>query len=61
MGAHRTAGPGTSTENLSTLIYKDAFQFGEFAYSAALALVLTVFVAVVSGAQYRILRRQEYA
>jgi raffinose/stachyose/melibiose transport system permease protein len=54
-------GPGTSTETLSTLIYKNAFQFGEFAYSAALALVLTVFVAVVSGAQYRILRRQEYA
>ena len=54
-------GPGTSTENLSTLIYKNAFQFGEFAYSAALALILTVFVAVVSGAQYRLLRRQEYA
>jgi raffinose/stachyose/melibiose transport system permease protein len=54
-------GPGTSTETLSTLIYKDAFQFGEFAYSAALALVLTVFVAVVSGAQYGALRRQEYA
>ena len=54
-------GPGTATETLSTLIYKNAFQFGEFAYSAALALVLTVFVAVVSGAQYRILRRQEYA
>jgi raffinose/stachyose/melibiose transport system permease protein len=54
-------GPGTSTETLSTLIYKDAFQFGEFAYSAALALVLTVFVAVVSGAQYAALRRQEYA
>jgi raffinose/stachyose/melibiose transport system permease protein len=54
-------GPGTSTETLSTLIYKNAFQFGEFAYSAALALLLTVFVAVVSGAQYKILRRQEYA
>lgn len=54
-------GPGTSTEVLSTLIYKDAFQFGEFAYSTALALVLAVFVAVVSGAQYRLLRRQEYA
>jgi raffinose/stachyose/melibiose transport system permease protein len=54
-------GPGTSTETLSTLIYKNAFQFGEFAYSTALALILTVFVAVVSGAQYRLLRRQEYA
>jgi raffinose/stachyose/melibiose transport system permease protein len=52
-------GPGTSTETLSTLIYKDAFQFGEFAYSAALALVLAVFVGVVSGAQYKLLRRQD--
>jgi raffinose/stachyose/melibiose transport system permease protein len=52
-------GPGTSTETLSTLIYKNAFQFGEFAYSAALALLLTVFVAVVSGAQYKLLRKQE--
>lgn len=54
-------GPGTSTETLSTLIYKNAFQFGEFAYSTALALVLTVFVAVVSGAQYKLLRKQEQA
>jgi raffinose/stachyose/melibiose transport system permease protein len=54
-------GPGRATETLSTLIYRNAFQFGEFAYSTALALLLTVFVAAVSGAQYRILRRQEYA
>jgi raffinose/stachyose/melibiose transport system permease protein len=54
-------GPGHATETLSTLIYKDAFQFGQFGYSAALALVLTAFVAIVSGAQYRILRRQEIA
>jgi raffinose/stachyose/melibiose transport system permease protein len=52
-------GPGTSTETLSTLIYKNAFQFGEFAYSTALALLLALFVAVVSGAQYYVLRRQE--
>jgi len=54
-------GPGYATETLSTLIYRNAFQFGEFAYSTALALMLTVFVAVVSGAQYRLLRSQEYA
>ena len=52
-------GPGTSTETLSTLIYKNAFQFGEFAYSTALALLLALFVAVISGAQYHVLRRQE--
>lgn len=54
-------GPGYATETLSTLIYRNAFQFGEFAYSTALALLLAVFVAIVSGAQYRLLRRQEYA
>lgn len=54
-------GPGHSSETLSTLIYKDAFQFGEFAYSIALAIVLTIFVAVISSGQYGLLRRQEAA
>jgi raffinose/stachyose/melibiose transport system permease protein len=54
-------GPGTATETLSTLIYKNAFQFNEYAYSVALAIVLTVFVAVISGGQYRLLRRWERA
>jgi raffinose/stachyose/melibiose transport system permease protein len=54
-------GPGNATDTLSTLIYKNAFQFNEFAYSVALAIVLTVFVAVISGGQYRLLRRQEDA
>ncbi|MFI5955451.1 carbohydrate ABC transporter permease [Cryptosporangium sp. NPDC051539] len=52
-------GPGHSTDTLSTLIYKDAFQFGEFAYSIALAIVLTIFVAIISSGQYWLLRRQE--
>ncbi|WP_235018241.1 carbohydrate ABC transporter permease [Thermomonospora echinospora] len=50
-------GPGTATETLSTLIYKNAFQLDEYAYSVALAIVLTVFVAVISGGQYRLLHR----
>ena len=33
-------GPGYATETLSTLIYKQAFVFGEFGYSTAVALVL---------------------
>jgi len=52
-------GPGRASETLSTLIYKNAFQFGEFGYSIALALVLTVAVAVLSAGQYRLLRAQE--
>lgn len=46
-------GPGHSTETLSTLIYKNAFQFGEFGYSTAIAVVLAVIVAAVSAVQYR--------
>jgi raffinose/stachyose/melibiose transport system permease protein len=49
-------GPGDATETLSTLIYRNAFQFGEFSYSIALAIVLAIFVAVISGGQYRLLR-----
>lgn len=48
-------GPGHASETMSTLIYKNAFQFGEYGYSVAMALVLTLFVAILSGAQYRLL------
>jgi raffinose/stachyose/melibiose transport system permease protein len=52
-------GPGHATDTLSTLIYKDAFILGEFGYSIALAVVLTVIVAVVSTGQYALLSRRE--
>ena len=52
-------GPGNATETLSTLLYKNAFQFNEYGYSVAIAIVLTVFVAVISSGQYGLLRRQE--
>ncbi|WP_211489659.1 carbohydrate ABC transporter permease [Georgenia thermotolerans] len=48
-------GPASSTNSLSTLVYRNAFQYGEFAYSAAMAVVLTVFVAVLGVIQYRFL------
>ena len=51
-------GPGGSTDTMSTLIYKNAFQFGNFGYGIAIALVLSVFVAVISGSQYALLGRQ---
>lgn len=54
-------GPGHATDTLSTLIYKDAFTLGEFGYSVALAVVLTVIVAVVSTGQYLLLARHEGA
>jgi raffinose/stachyose/melibiose transport system permease protein len=52
-------GPGHATDTLSTLIYKDAFTLGEFGYSVALAVVLTIVVAVVSTGQYSLLARGE--
>ncbi|GAB3277234.1 carbohydrate ABC transporter permease [Kineosporia babensis] len=52
-------GPGHATDTLSTLIYKDAFTLGEFGYSIALAVVLTVIVAVISAGQYAFLSRRE--
>lgn len=54
-------GPGHATDTISTLIYKDAFTLGEFGYSVALAVVLTVIVAVISAGQYAVLSRNERA
>jgi raffinose/stachyose/melibiose transport system permease protein len=54
-------GPGHATDTMSTLIYKDAFTLGEFGYSIALAVVLTIIVAVVSTGQYVALSRNERA
>ena len=54
-------GPGHATDTLSTLIYKDAFTLGEFGYSIALAVVLTIIVAVASTSQYFVLARNERA
>ncbi|CAM5565177.1 carbohydrate ABC transporter permease [Streptomyces aurantiogriseus] len=54
-------GPGHATDTISTLIYKDAFALGEFGYSIALAVVLTIIVAVASTGQYLLLSRNERA
>jgi len=50
-----------ATDTISTLIYKDAFTLGEFGYSIALAVVLTVIVAIASASQYTFLSRNERA
>lgn len=51
-------GPGGATETLSTLLYKSAFQFNEFGYGIAMALVLAVVVAIFSVLQYRLSNRK---
>jgi raffinose/stachyose/melibiose transport system permease protein len=51
-------GPGGATETMSTFLYKNAFQYGDFAYGIAIAVVLTVLVAILSSGQYLLLGRQ---
>lgn len=50
-------GPGGSTETMSTLLYKSAFQFNEFGYGISLALVLAIVVVFFSVAQQRMSRK----
>jgi raffinose/stachyose/melibiose transport system permease protein len=59
--AATNGGPGYATETLSTVLYKQAFVFGKFGYSTAIALVLALFVAAVSLVQIYYLRSREVA
>jgi raffinose/stachyose/melibiose transport system permease protein len=59
--AATNGGPGYSTETLSTVLYKEAFVYGHFGYSTAIALVLALFVAAVSLVQIQYLRSREVA
>ncbi|MDQ4490830.1 sugar ABC transporter permease [Sinomonas sp. ASV486] len=52
-------GPGSASETLATQVYKQTFVSGRFGYGAALALVLTALVAIVSVLQIVILRAGE--
>ncbi len=52
-------GPANSTETLSTLIYRFAFNSGQFSFAIAIAVVLTILVSIFAFAQYAILRRGE--
>jgi raffinose/stachyose/melibiose transport system permease protein len=49
-------GPGHATEVPSTLIFREAFVFGRYGYSTAVALVLALVVGAVSLLQLRALR-----
>jgi raffinose/stachyose/melibiose transport system permease protein len=52
-------GPGYATETVATVIYKKAFVYGQFGYSTALGLVLTVVIFLISIVQVSVLRRRE--
>lgn len=49
-------GPAQATETLATQIYRQSFALGQYGYGAAIALVLTVLIAVVALAQIFLLR-----
>ena len=57
--AMTNGGPGYATDTLSTVLYKQAFVYGKFGYSTAVALVLAIFVAAVSFIQIGYLRARE--
>jgi raffinose/stachyose/melibiose transport system permease protein len=52
-------GPGYASETLSTLIYKQAFVFGKYGYSTAVALVLALLVSGLAILQMRYLQSRE--
>ena len=54
-----TGGPGDATETLTTQLFKQGFAANRYGYGAAFALVLTVFIAVISLTQILVLRRRE--
>lgn len=53
-------GPSGKTDTASTIIFRNAFQYGEFGPSIALALILTVAIGLISLAQYRPLLKREF-
>lgn len=52
-------GPANTTNSLGTLIFRDAFQFQQFGYSLAAAVILSLLVAIASVAQYLLTNRQK--
>ncbi|GHF34742.1 sugar ABC transporter permease [Amycolatopsis bartoniae] len=51
-------GPAEATETLATQVYRQSFANGNYGYGAAIALVLTVLIAVVALLQIFVLRRR---
>ncbi|MBY6060991.1 carbohydrate ABC transporter permease [Microbacterium esteraromaticum] len=52
-------GPGGSTHTLTTLMFREAFTFGDYSGGVAMGLLLLVLVAAISAVQYRALLKRE--
>lgn len=57
--AMTNGGPGTSTQSISVLIYKQGFSGSQYAYQSANAVVFFVVVAAISLFQTKILEKRE--
>ena len=52
-------GPGTSTQSISVLIYKQGFSGAQYAYQSANAVIFFIVIAVISLFQTRVLEKRE--
>ncbi|WP_407271272.1 carbohydrate ABC transporter permease [Radiobacillus sp. PE A8.2] len=52
-------GPGTTTESISLLIYRGAFQDGDFAYQSANAVIYLIAIVFISVVQIYFLQKRE--
>ena len=52
-------GPVNASETLATQVYKQTWQYGRFGYGAALALVLSLLIAVIALIQLMVFRARE--
>ena len=52
-------GPVNASETLATQVYKQTWEYSRFGYGAALALVLSLLIAVVAAGQLIVLRARE--
>lgn len=57
--AMTNGGPGTSTQSISVLIYKQGFSGSQYAYQSANAVIFFVVVAAISLFQTKILEKRE--
>lgn len=57
--AMTNGGPGTSTQSISVLIYKQGFSGSRYAYQSANAVVFFIVVAAISLFQTKILEKRE--
>lgn len=54
--AMTNGGPFGATETLSTVIYKDTYEFSNYGYGASISLVFTVVILIAAGAQLYLTR-----